>query len=190
MVIDIAERVQRPLAYGIVDEVDNILIDEARTPLIISAPAEESGKEYYRFAKLAPSLHIDEDYTIDAKHRAASLTTEGMGKLEKLLNVQNLYDAENFRLVHFVENALKAQAIFERDRDYVVNEGEVVIVDEFTGPHDARAPLLRWHPPGHRGQGGAEGPAGDHHLRNDHASELLPPVRHARRHDRYSGYRG
>ena len=133
MVIDIAERVQRPLAYGIVDEVDNILIDEARTPLIISAPAEESGKEYYRFAKLAPSLHIDEDYTIDAKHRAASLTTEGMGKLEKLLNVQNLYDAENFRLVHFVENALKAQAIFERDRDYVVNEGEVVIVDEFTG---------------------------------------------------------
>ncbi len=133
MVIDIAERVQRPLAYGIVDEVDNILIDEARTPLIISAPAEESGKEYYRFAKLAPSLHIDEDYTIDAKHRAASLTTEGMGKLEKLLNVQNLYDAENFRLVHFVENALKAKAIFERDRDYVVKDGEVVIVDEFTG---------------------------------------------------------
>ena len=133
MVIEREQRVQRPLAYAIVDEVDNILIDEARTPLIISGPAEESGKEYHRFARLVPSLSPTEDFTIDEKHRSASLTGEGMSKLEKLLNVENLYDPQNFRLVHFVENALKARALFERDEEYVVKDGEVVIVDEFTG---------------------------------------------------------
>ena len=133
MVIDRPQRVQRALAFGIVDEVDNILIDEARTPLIISGPAEESTKEYYRFAKLVPSLVATEDYTIDEKHRAVSLTADGMSKVERLLRVDNLYDAGNFRLVHFVENALKARTIFERDREYVVKDGEVVIVDEFTG---------------------------------------------------------
>ena len=144
MVIDRSQRVQkipdednRPtdqtLSYAIVDEVDNILIDEARTPLIISGPAEESTKEYYRFAKLVPSLAASEDYTIDEKHRAVSLTADGMSKVEKLLRVDNLYDPANFRLVHFVENALKARTIFERDREYVVKDGEVVIVDEFTG---------------------------------------------------------
>ena len=133
MVIDRSQRVQRPLAYGIVDEVDNILIDEARTPLIISGPAEESTKEYYRFAKLVPSLVALEDYTIDEKHRAVSLTADGMSKVEGLLRVDNLYDPGNIRLVHFVENALKARTIFERDREYVVKDGGVVIVDEFTG---------------------------------------------------------
>ena len=133
MVVDRSQRVQRALSFGIVDEVDNILIDEARTPLIISGPAEESTKEYYRFAKLVPSLVASEDYTIDEKHRAVSLTADGMSKVEKLLRVDNLYDPSNFRLVHFVENALKARTIFERDREYVVKDGEVVIVDEFTG---------------------------------------------------------
>ena len=133
MVIDRSQRVQRTLAYGIVDEVDNILIDEARTPLIISGPAQESTKEYYRFAKLVPGLVATEDYTIDEKHRAVSLTADGMSKVEKLLRVDNLYDPANLRLVHFVENALKARTIFERDREYVVKDGEVVIVDEFTG---------------------------------------------------------
>ncbi len=121
------------LHYAIVDEVDNILIDEARTPLIISGPAEESPKEYYRFAKLAPGLSEAEDYTIDEKHRTASLTAEGMSKIERLLKVDNLYSPDNFRLVHFVENALKARTIFERDREYVVKDGEVTLVDEFTG---------------------------------------------------------
>ncbi len=133
MVVDLPSRVQRKLTYAIVDEVDNILIDEARTPLIISGPAEESAKDYIRFARIVPSLKSDTDYTIEEKYRAVSLTGEGMSKLEKLLRVDNLYDHANFRLVHFVENALKAQAIFERDREYVVKDGEVVIVDEFTG---------------------------------------------------------
>jgi len=133
MVVDRSQRVQRALSFGIVDEVDNILIDEARTPLIISGPAEESTKEYYRFAKLVPSLVASEDYTIDEKHRSVSLTADGMSKVEKLLRVDNLYDPSNFRQVHFVENALKARTIFERDREYVVKDGEVVIVDEFTG---------------------------------------------------------
>ena len=133
MVVDLSQRVQRGLSYAIVDEVDNILIDEARTPLIISGPAEQSPKEYQRFARLTPSLQDFEDYTIDEKHRTASLTGEGMSKLEKLLNVKNLYDPSNYAVVHFVENALKAQAIFQKDREYVVKDGEVVIVDEFTG---------------------------------------------------------
>ena len=133
MVVDLSQRVQRSLNYAIVDEVDNILIDEARTPLIISGPAEQSPKEYYRFAKVVPGLVHGEDYTVDEKHRAVSLTNEGITKLESTLNVRNLYDAANFGLVHFVENALKAQVIFQRDREYMTIDGEVVIVDEFTG---------------------------------------------------------
>ena len=133
MVVDLSQRVQREPVFAIVDEVDNILIDEARTPLIISGPAEESTKEYIRFAKMVPSLVHGDDYVIDEKHRAVTLTPEGMSKLEKLLNVENLYDPSNIRLVHFLENALKARALFERDKEYIVRNGEVVIVDEFTG---------------------------------------------------------
>ena len=133
MAADVSQRVQRKLNYAIVDEVDNILVDEARTPLIISGLAEQSPKEYVRFARLVPSLRPEEDYTIDEKHRTASLTGEGIRKLETSLNVKNLYDPANYGLVHFVENALKAHAIFLRDRDYVVKDREVVIVDEFTG---------------------------------------------------------
>ena len=133
MVVDLSQRVQRELHYGIVDEVDNILIDEARTPLIISGPAEHSPKEYVTFARLVPDLRIEQDYTIEEKHRSVSLTTEGIAKLEKKLGVKNLYDPSNYGQVHFVENALKAQAIYQRDREYVVRAGEVVIVDEFTG---------------------------------------------------------
>ena len=133
MVVDLSQRVQRDRVFAIVDEVDNILIDEARTPLIISGPADESTKEYSRYARLVPSLSAEEDYEIDEKHRAVTLTPEGMSKLEGLLNVENLYDPENVRQVHFLENALKARALFERDKEYIVNDGEVVIVDEFTG---------------------------------------------------------
>jgi preprotein translocase subunit SecA len=133
MVLELPQRVQRELRYAIVDEVDNILIDEARTPLIISGPAEQSPKEYNRVARIVPSLHHEQDYTIDEKHRTAALTTDGIARLEKMLNVNNLYDPANSGVVHFVENALKAQAIFQRDREYVVKDGEVIIVDEFTG---------------------------------------------------------
>ena len=133
MVIDASQRVQRELAFAIVDEVDNILIDEARTPLIISGPAEQSPRDYQQYARLIPNLKLDADYTIEEKHRAVSLTPEGIAKLEKLLKLDNLYAPANFGTVHFVENALKAQAVFQRDQDYVVKDGEVVLVDEFTG---------------------------------------------------------
>ena len=125
------DRVQRERAYGIVDEVDNILIDEARTPLIISGPSSTSARDYLRYAKLAPTLAPERDFTLDEKHKTAALTQDGITKLERALNVPNLYD--DFEKVHHIENALKAQAIFEKDRDYVVQNREVVIVDEFTG---------------------------------------------------------
>ena len=127
------ERVQRALKYAIVDEVDNILIDEARTPLIISGPADMSQRDYARYARVAPSLRMEQDYTLDEKHRAVALTQDGISKLERTLGITNLYGPENFSVVHHMENALKAQVIFQRDRDYVVQDGEVVIVDEFTG---------------------------------------------------------
>ncbi|MCH8061978.1 MAG: preprotein translocase subunit SecA [Chloroflexi bacterium] len=133
MVIDVEQKTQRQRSFAIVDEVDNILIDEARTPLIISGPAQQSPKEYQKFSRLVPNLKLTDDYTIDEKHRTVSLSNEGITNLERMLNVENLYDPSNFDLVHFVENALKAQAIFFRDREYVVQDGQVIIVDEFTG---------------------------------------------------------
>ena len=126
-------QVQRPLHYAIVDEVDNILIDEARTPLIISGPAQESTKLYTTFAQLVPRLIADQDYKVEEKERAVVLTDSGMSKLEKWLNVGNLYDPANYGLTHFVENALRAQVMYQRDREYMVRNGEVIIVDEFTG---------------------------------------------------------
>ena len=126
-------KVQRPLNFAIVDEVDNILIDEARTPLIISGPSSQSPNEYYKFAKIVPRLSIEKDYTIDEKHKNVSLTIEGTDQIEKILNIENLYAPDNFNLVHFVENALKANTLFQKDREYVINEGQIVLVDEFTG---------------------------------------------------------
>ena len=133
MVTNRPERVQRELRYAIVDEVDNILIDEARTPLIISGPADMSERDYARYARVAPSLRPDQDYTVDEKHRTIALTQDGISKLEGTLNISNLYGPENFGVVHQMENALKAQIIYQRDRDYVVQDRQVVIVDEFTG---------------------------------------------------------
>ena len=126
-------RVQRELHYAIVDEVDNILVDEARTPLIISGPAEEPVQLYQNFARLVPRLDAAEDYTIDDRTRAISLTQDGIAKMEQWTNTANLYDPENFHLVHYMENALNAHVMKQRDKDYVVRDGEVVIVDEFTG---------------------------------------------------------
>ena len=126
-------RVQRELNFAIVDEVDNILVDEARTPLIISGPAEEPVQLYQNFARLVPRLDPEEDYTIDDRTRAISLTIEGIEKMEKWTNTSNLYDPENFHLVQYMENALTAHVMKQRDKDYVVRDGQVVIVDEFTG---------------------------------------------------------
>ena len=133
MVTELSSRAQRDRSYAIVDEVDNILIDEARTPLIISGPAEMSARDYVRYARVAPSLQMERDYTIDEKHRTVALTQDGISRLERTLNVNNLYAPENFGVVHHVENALKAHVIYQRDREYVVQDGEVIIVDEFTG---------------------------------------------------------
>jgi preprotein translocase subunit SecA len=127
------ERVQRKLHYSIVDEVDSILIDEARTPLIISGPAEESTDKYYRIDKIIPRLNAAEDYTVEEKTKTVALTETGVAHAEKLLAVGNLYDPENVEILHHVNQALKAHVLFKLDRDYVVNEDQVIIVDEFTG---------------------------------------------------------
>ena len=133
MVFEKEQMVQRHLAYAIVDEVDSILIDEARTPLIISGPSEESVDEYYRFAKLIPRLKPEEDYTVDEKAHSAVLTEAGVAKMEKWLGVENLFEGEHVQLTHYLNQALKAHTLMKRDRDYVVKDGQVIIVDEFTG---------------------------------------------------------
>ena len=133
MALSTDRRVQRELHYAIVDEVDNILIDEARTPLIISGPAEEPVQLYQNFARLVPRLDPATDYTIDDRSRAISLSQDGIAKMEDWTNTSNLYDPENFHLVQYMENALNAHVMKQRDKEYVVRDGEVVIVDEFTG---------------------------------------------------------
>ena len=133
MVVHADQMVQRPLNYAIVDEVDSILIDEARTPLIISGPGERSTERYYELAKIVPHLVKDEDYTIDEKQKTIAPTEEGITKVEKMLHIENLYDSSNLELNHLLSASLRAYAMMERDKDYVVKDGEVVIVDEFTG---------------------------------------------------------
>ncbi len=133
MAQDATQAVQRELHYAIVDEVDSILIDEARTPLIISAPAEESTDQYKRFATLVRNLEPEKHYAVDEKLKAVSLNDAGIKKMEELLNVKNIYDSGGITLVHHLEESLKAQVLFQRDKDYVVKDGEVIIVDEFTG---------------------------------------------------------
>src|SRR5215831_9743478 len=139
--------VQRPFNYGIVDEVDSILIDEARTPLIISGPSEESTDKYYKINRIIPKLEKGEshdgkepgekwttgDFTVDEKHRSVGLTEQGVSKVEKLLNIPNLYDPEVIEINHHVQQSLRAHVLYQLDRDYVVKDGEVIIVDEFTG---------------------------------------------------------
>ncbi len=127
------ERVQRGLNFAIIDEVDFILIDEARTPLIISAPDTESSKMYEEFAKIVPRLNPNTDYEIHEKEKAVTLTEEGIEKIEKILGVKNIYQEKGIRFLHHLEQALRAHVLFKRDRDYVVKNGEVIIVDEFTG---------------------------------------------------------
>lgn len=133
MVTRLDQMVQRPLHYCLIDEVDSILIDEARTPLIISGPGQKSTDMYYTVAKLVPKLEKDVDYTIDEKQKTVAPTEAGVAKMEKLLHVDNLYDTKNLELNHIFNQALRAETMMKRDRDYVVKDGEVIIVDEFTG---------------------------------------------------------
>jgi len=133
MAASLEARVQRVLHYAIVDEVDSILIDESRTPLIISSPAEESTQKYYQYSKLISQLKRDDHFVVDEKAKTATLTEDGIAKMEELLGIENIYTEAGFMEVHHIEQALKAQAIFERDKDYLIKDGEVLIVDEFTG---------------------------------------------------------
>jgi preprotein translocase subunit SecA len=155
MKFDLADCVQRGHHFSIVDEVDSILIDEARTPLIISGPSEESTDKYFKIDRLIPKLERGEviegktpeerrttgDYTVEEKHRSVALTEEGVAKVERLLGIDNLYDLNNFDTNHHVQQALKAHVLFHRDKDYVVKDGEIIIVDEFTG---RMMPGRRW----------------------------------------------
>jgi preprotein translocase subunit SecA len=141
MVMDLADTVQRELHYGIVDEADSILIDEARTPLIISSQAEDASQLYYTFARVAARLVETEDYILEEKHHAVTLTEAGIGKAERLLNRPNLYEGD-VMAVHYLDNALKAKALYRKDKEYIVTPGnEIVIIDEFTG---RQMPGRRW----------------------------------------------
>ena len=133
MKFNLEDYVQREFNFAIVDEVDSILIDEARTPLIISGASEESTDKYYKINQIIPRLKKDKDYTIEEKSKTVVLTEEGVSSVEKYLNVQNLYEPRNIEIVHHVNQALKAHTLFKRDVDYLVKDGQVIIVDEFTG---------------------------------------------------------
>ena len=140
MAVDLSQCVQRGLNFAIVDEVDSILIDEARTPLIISGQAQESTEKYYQYARLIPRL-AETDYTVDEKTKSASLTEEGIGKIERWTGIKNVYELEHVDEAHQINQALKAYTLYKRDRDYLVKDGEVIIVDEFTG---RQQPGRRW----------------------------------------------
>ena len=133
MVTQIEDKVQRPLSYAIVDEVDNILIDEARTPLIISGQAAEPLDTYQTFARIVRQLQEGADFTAEAKSRSVSLSEPGIEKVERMLGIANLFEGENARLTRFLEAALRAEFMYHRDQEYMVRNGQVVIVDEFTG---------------------------------------------------------
>ena len=168
---------QRGHNYAIVDEVDSILIDEARTPLIISGPAEENQRWYIEFARLSPRMQKDKHYEVEEGKRTVAVTEEGVAFVEDQLGIDNLYEAANTPLVGYLNNALKAKELFKRDRDYIVNDGEVLIVDEFTGRvlHGRR-----YNEGMHQAIEAKEkraDPAGEPDAGHDHPAELLPPVR-------------
>ncbi len=177
MKYDLGDCVQRGHHFAIVDEVDSILIDEARTPLIISGPAEESTDKYYRIDKIIPKLIQEIDYTVDEKHRTATLTEDGVSKVERLLGLGNLYDPGHMETIHHVYQGLRAHTLYKRDVDYVVKNGEVVIVDEFTGREmpgrrwSLTACTRPWKP-----KGGRQNRARESNPRHRHLPELFPHV--------------
>ena len=201
MAVALAGTVQRSHAFAIVDEVDSILIDEARTPLIISGEPETAASTYHQFAKVVKVLEgqpatrksakgEDEtelsgaDYLYDEKFKTVSPAQSAIAEVERALGIDNLYDPRHVLLVNHLIQALKAQSLYKRDVDYVVQEGEVKIVDEFTGRIMEGRRWSEGSAPGGRGQGGHADPRGERHPRDDHAPELLPSVREARRDDR------
>ena len=133
MAQDASQQVQRGNHYAIIDEIDSVLIDEARTPLIISAPDQQSSQWYHEFAKITPRLAKDTDYEIDEKMKAVTITDAGIDKVEKILGLKDIYQEKGIKYVHHLEQALKAEALFKKDKDYVVKDGQVMIIDEFTG---------------------------------------------------------
>ena len=190
MASTIEECVQRGHAFAIVDEVDSILIDEARTPLIISGPTQDEVRWYAEFAKIGRAWSRDIDYEVDEKKRTISVLEPGITKVEDHLGIENLYESVNTPLISFLNNSIKAKELFRNDKEYVVIDGEVLIVDEHTGRMLAGSPLQRRPAPGDRGQGGRDGPRGVPDARDGHPPELLPPLREALRHDRHGHDRG
>ena len=190
MASSIEECVQRGHNFAVVDEVDSILIDEARTPLIISGPTQDEVRWYAEFAKIARTLVKDVDYEVDEKKRTISVLEPGITKVEDHLGIENLYESANTPLISFLNNSIKAKELFRNDKEYVVMDGEVLIVDEHTGRMLAGPPLQRRPAPGDRGQGGRDRPRGVPDPRHRHPAELLPPLRQALRHDRHGHDRG
>ena len=186
MKFNLEDYVQREHNFAIVDEVDSILIDEARTPLIISGASEESTDTYYVVDRVIPRLKAEDHYTIDEKMRTVSLSEDGVTRVEQLLGVENLYDPRNILLLHHANQALRAHTLFKRDVDYVVKDGEVIIVDEFTG---RLMPGRRRAASGGRGEGERQDRVGKPDARDDYVSELLPHVQKALGHDRHRGHR-
>ena len=190
MAVRLDDCVQRGHYFCIVDEVDSILIDEARTPLIISGVPEAATDTYYRFARIVPTLKTGEDFEVDEKQRTVSPTESGVDKVEKALGIENLYLDVHGKLVNHLIQALKAQALYRKDKEYIVRDGEVMIVDEFTG----RVLEGRRYSEGlHQAIEAKEGvrdPRGEPDPRHDHPPELLPPVREALGHDGHGGHRG
>ncbi|MFH1582360.1 MAG: preprotein translocase subunit SecA [bacterium] len=133
MVYDLEQKVQRGFNFAIIDEIDSVLIDEARTPLIISAPDMESSNYYKEFSTIIPKLDVETDYQVDEKMKTVTLTEEGVNKIEKILGMENIYEEKGIKYLHYMEQALRAEVMFKKDKDYVINEGEIIIVDEFTG---------------------------------------------------------
>ena len=190
MAHSVEDMVQRGHNFAVVDEVDSILIDEARTPLIISGPADGASNWYVEFARLAPLMEKDVHYEVDIRKRTIGVHEIGVEFVEDQLGIDNLYEAANSPLVSYLNNAIKAKELFQRDKDYIVRDGEVLIVDEFTGRVLVGPPLQRGHAPGHRGQGTRRDQGREPDAGHDHAAELLPPLRQARGHDRYRPDRG
>ena len=189
------DMVQRPFHYAIVDEVDSILIDEARTPLIISGPAEDSSELYIRIDRLIPHL-ADEDFEKDEKARTVTFTETGTEKMEELLRDDGLltqgklYDISNISLVHHANQALRAHKLFSRDIDYIVKDDKVIIIDEFTGRMMEGRRYSEGLHQALEAKEGVHGPAGEPDARLDHLPELLPPLSEAGRHDRHGDDRG
>ena len=186
----IEECVQRGHNFAIVDEVDSILIDEARTPLIISGPTQDEVKWYDEFAKLATKLERDVDYEVDEKKRTISVLEDGITKVEDHLGIENLYEAANTPLISFLNNSIKAKELFRNDKEYVVMDGEVLIVDEHTGRMLAGR---RYNDGLHQAieaKEGVHGPRGVPDARDRHPPELLPALQEALRDDRHGDDRG